>query len=416
MVDEVRYYYSKDGTETQGPVNKTALRQLFLDQIIDSGSFICREDESDWQPLDPGIFQSRPMLRPPLRGPRPTQSSPSSGPSRPKLRSFHRNAWYTDTNLLDPRFLRTLNVICVVLTFGGALLAVHLRYVVFADTLRSADSLYEVLEYFAGSAGVIFILPYLFSLFFRYPTRRPALVIGILCVAPLLLWAEYKFFSSDAARHGLFARENSADASDLNVPWRILPNGYIDFAPALLNLQEIKGAASTDNTDMAVVRRDLVVVIDDLMTRLKACNAAAGNCAPFNPLTIGSLDTIKTRLSLISTLRDTQADLDNFLQALVANCRVAVATDDLSSDSLNETIANFRKSARTDQLSALTNITMKISDDETACLTILEQNWGRWHVDNGAISFDDPNALASYNISLQAVQNDIQAVHDLEKQ
>ena len=411
MVEEVRYYYSKDGTETQGPVRETVLRRLFLDQIIDSESFICREDESDWQPLDPGMFQSSS----PLPDPRPEQPSSSSRPSRSKLRPFRRNAWYTDTNLLDPRFLRALNFICLAITFGGALLAVHLRYVVFADTLRSADTLLEVLGYFAGSASLIFVLPYLFSLFFRHPNRRPVLVIGALCLTPLLLWAEYQFFSSGAMRHTPSAMENSADTSDLNVPWQIMPNGYVDFAPALQNLQEIRGAASTDNTEMAVVRRDLVVVIDGLMARLKTCNAAAVKCPPFNPLNIGSLDEIKTRLSLLSALRDTQADLGNFLQALAANGRDAISKDDFSIDTVNEAISGFRKSARTDQLSALADITMKISDDETACLKILGQNWGRWHVDNGAISLDDPDALAAYNTSWQAVQNDSQALHDLEK-
>jgi len=413
MVEEVRYYYSKDGTETEGPVSKTVLRQLFLDQLINSESFICREDEANWQPLDPGMFQTRPKLRPPLRGPRPAQPSPSS---RPKSRSSRRNAWYHEIKLLDPRFLRFLNVICIVITFGGALLAVHLRYVVFADTLRPADSLLEVLGYFAGSVSLIFILPYLFSLFFGYPYRRPALVIGALFVTPLLLWGEYRLFSSDAAMHALFARENSEDTSELSVPWLIMPNGYLDFTPALREIQEIRDAASTDNTDMAIVRRDFIVVIDGIAGRLKACNAAAATCGPFYPANITNLDGIQTRLSRLSALRDTQADLSNYLQAIVANCRDAVARDDFSADTVDEAISNFRKSARTDELSAVADITMKISDDQTACLKILEQNWGRWHVDNGAITLDDPDAFAAYNTAYQAAQNDIQALHDLEKQ
>ena len=416
MVEEVRYYYSKDGTSTEGPVSKSVLRQLFLDQNLSSESFICREDESDWQPLDPAMFQSRPKFRPPLRGPRPAQSSGSARAPRQRLRLFRRNAWYTDTNLLDPRFLRFLNVIIIAITFGGALLAVHLRYVVFKATLLAAADLKEVIGYFAVSAGLIFILPYLICLFFRHPLRRPVLVISALCLTPLLLWAEYEFFSSAAGQHVLYARDNAEDSSESNVPWKILPNGYIDFAPALENLKEYRAAASTDNTDMAVVRRDLIVVIDGISSRLTACNNAALKCSPFNPLNLTSLDGLQSRVSLLSNLRDTQADLGNYLQALVANCREAVIRDEFSAVTIDEAISGFRKTARTDQLSAAASVSMKLSDDEIACLKILGDNWGRWHVDNGAVAVDNPVAYANYNASLQAMQNDIQALHDLEKQ
>src|SRR5580658_2166844 len=169
MVDDVRYYYSKDGTETQGPVGKTVLAQLFLDKVISSESFICREGESNWQPLDPEMFQSRPRLRPAPLG----FAQASSASSKPKIAPYRQPAWYSDANLLNPRFYRVLNVIGFVITIGGAFLAVHLRYVVFADTFRSpvSVSLLEVISYFCGWYFYIWAPSYLFCLFFRYPVR-----------------------------------------------------------------------------------------------------------------------------------------------------------------------------------------------------------------------------------------------------
>jgi hypothetical protein len=361
------------------------------------------------------MFEERPRAHPALRGrkrPQPVVRAENS-PRAP--RSHRRTAWYSDAYLLDPRLLRVLSTVCIVTTLGGAFLAIHLRYVVFGDALRSAEpvTLGDVLGYFALAASVIFLAPYLLSLFFRYPLRRPVLVLGTFCAALLFVWIEYELFSSDVTRHALFARENAAETSESNLPWQIAPNGCVDFTPALRNLQEIRDAAAVDNTDMAVVRRDFIVVIDGLAARLKACDSAAQACPPFNPLTLGSLDEINARLARLAALRDAQANLDAYLQAIDATCREAVAKEGLGPGTVGEAVANFRQSARTDQLTALTAATLKISDDEAACLKFLAQNWGRWHIDNGAVVLDDPAALAAYNTSWQSVQGDIQALHDL---
>jgi hypothetical protein len=418
MVEQVRYYYSKDGTVTEGPVSRTDLGRLFLDQVINSESFIRREDEETWQPLDPRMFQPRPRLTPTLRGRRRPEPTPSSGFSRPEPRPQRRTAWYSDAYLLDPRLLRVLTTICIVTTLSGAFLAIHLRYVVFKETLRTTDpvTLGEVLGYFALSAGIIFLVPYLFSLFFRYPLRRPVLVLGTLCAAPLFVWIEYDLFSGDLTQHAHFARENGPEISGSNLPWQIEPNGCVDFSPALRSLQEMREAASIDTTDLAVVRRHLAVVINGLILRLQACDIAAQACPPFNPLTLGSLDDINSRISRLSTLRNVQADLDGYLQALAANCRKAISNDGLGSDTIDEAVTEFSQSARTDLLSTLSGITLKISDDETACLKFLAQNWGHWHIDNDAVVLDDPTALATYNTSWQTVQGDLQSLRDLGKQ
>ncbi|HUB67633.1 MAG TPA: DUF4339 domain-containing protein [Candidatus Methylacidiphilales bacterium] len=416
MVDDVRYYYSKDGTETQGPVGKTVLAQLFFDKIIDSESFICREGESNWQPLDPEMFQSRPRLRPALPG--FAQKQVSSKNSKPELTPYRPPSWYSDANLLNPQFVRTLNTLSCMITVGGALLAVHLRYVVFADIFRSPESVsfLEVSGYFLASALFIYALPYLFSLFFRYPVRPLVIVITAFFLTPLALGVEYYLFSSEASMHALFAGNDSADVSESNAPWKIFPNGYIDLSPALRNLRTLRDEAMASNTDEALIRRDLITVMDDLAAKLTACNTAAAACVPFNLLNIKGLDDMDNRLSRLADLRDSQADLNNFLQNIVANCREAVARDGFSSDTIDEAVASFRKSVRTDQLTAMAGITMKISDDETTCLKILQQNWGRWQINNGMVSFDNPDAVTAYNNSLQAVLNDVQALNNLGKQ
>lgn len=82
-MDETRFYYSTDGTDSLGPVPPSALRDLYERGTITIDSFLCREGESTWVPFDPA---SLPPLEPepatvPLKTLKvPTQALPGTKP------------------------------------------------------------------------------------------------------------------------------------------------------------------------------------------------------------------------------------------------------------------------------------------------------------------------------------------------
>ncbi len=71
-MDETRFYYSTDGTDSLGPVTPSELRELYEKRVLTEDSFLCREGESSWEPFSLG---SLPALKPaPAPTPAPTQS------------------------------------------------------------------------------------------------------------------------------------------------------------------------------------------------------------------------------------------------------------------------------------------------------------------------------------------------------
>jgi hypothetical protein len=46
-----RYYYSKDGSDVQGPIAATDLIQIRAANIIGDGTQICEEGTESWQPI-----------------------------------------------------------------------------------------------------------------------------------------------------------------------------------------------------------------------------------------------------------------------------------------------------------------------------------------------------------------------------
>ena len=55
-MEEVRYFYSRDGTDALGPVTHEEFCQLIQDNAIGADSFYCHEGETEWRPLDPEAF------------------------------------------------------------------------------------------------------------------------------------------------------------------------------------------------------------------------------------------------------------------------------------------------------------------------------------------------------------------------
>ena len=85
-MDETRFYYSTDGTDSLGPVTPSELRELYEKRVITEDSFLCREGESSWEPFSLG---SLPAPEPTL-SPAPTQSLKKLTKDLPDVRAGSR--------------------------------------------------------------------------------------------------------------------------------------------------------------------------------------------------------------------------------------------------------------------------------------------------------------------------------------
>jgi len=186
-MEEGRYYYSKTGSDVNGPVTKHALHQLLKTRRITFDGFFCCEEGTEWKPLNSQLF---PVPQPILATPTATKGS--------KVRR-RRIPWYTNERLVDPYFQKKLSLCCWIGTFAGAAFAVHLRYVAFSTIQTSAESVLEVVGYFLGVATILALIPSLLSLAFPYPRTRLVRAIAIPCFALLFLLVRYNMLTHDAA-------------------------------------------------------------------------------------------------------------------------------------------------------------------------------------------------------------------------
>jgi hypothetical protein len=189
-MEKARYYYSRNGTDVNGPVTEDVLSTLLRGSLPDSTIFLCREGETHWEQLDSEAVTKR---RAPVVPLAKTVEEPYKRRKCP---------WYSAERQVDPHFQKKLVFIAWCGALAGAAVGVHLRYVAFPEIQTAPQSMIEVVAYFIAAAAAIASLPCLLSVAFPYPSRRMIRAVGIVCFAALLLFLRYDTFANSVPTLG----------------------------------------------------------------------------------------------------------------------------------------------------------------------------------------------------------------------
>jgi hypothetical protein len=404
-MEPVRFYYSTNGTDVQGPVTEDGLRQLFQDEAIGPSSYICREGENEWQPFNPDSFLpsvESPPGPPPFE---PPPFVPTPEALAPTLAAPRKKSW------LELGYVQViLNTIAGVVAVGAAAIMAGL-----SDYGAHGD---DALSYKMGAVtGVLFVtvlIPILISRWIKGPGRivvRTILIIGLSLVTLIGKVGESYSQLKLKETADAMSEKIKADAQK-----QIAQKGYYDGNGQEVeqDLQTLKNQA-TDDSLTSRVARDLFALTDELLAKVKVSTTAENAC-DFEVGNIASLDDIARRRALIVKLHDTQADVITFLQNFDAHAREAMAHDNFSPDVVAGAIAGTRKSGHIDLLIALWQLKMKLSDDYVARLDFLKNSYGTWKAEGGKLLFPDDASLAAFNGFGATLQNDAKQLGDLQKQ
>ena len=404
-MENIRFFYSTDGTDAQGPVTEDVLRQLFQDQIIGPASYLCREGETEWQPLNPESFHG-PVIMPPPAPPSPPPFVPAFASPSPTAPSSLKSSW--EDGLLP----NILNTIAGIVAIGAAIILTIMG----GARANGAETVSYQLGAFAGALFVIALIPYLISLPFKGFTRMIIRTVGIVVLSFLTLAG--KLIESASALRLEKEANAMSDQTKADARKQIADKGYYEgnIPQTEANLQKLKEQADQDNSEASRLMRDAVVVTQALVVKVKASEAAEKACGSFDPATFTSLADIATLRAAITKLRGTQTDVLADLQNYDDHCRTALANGGFSAETVNQFIAGARKGGHIDQVISIWQLKIKLSDDHLARLDFLEKGWGSWNSKDGKLLFSDKDDLDSYNTLTRNLQNDVKGIGDLQKQ
>lgn len=405
-MEELRYFYSTDGTDAHGPATKEELDQLFHAGTIGPVSYLCREGETEWHPLNVDDFQTQVAVPPPP----PPQLPPPPPPPQPQTKPKFQQASSRPAEDGVVNFVLTATSLVAVLGTSALMAFVGTK------SLSDSQNLSYRLGVFVGSMIAVVILPFLIS--FVFPRRHRLLVrtVGIVVVASLMVIGKLSQFSSLHRIETVTKEVNDRTKSEAQK--EIAAKGYYDgnTKQSDNDLQKLKDAVSQDDSEVSRLGRDILTVTEQLVAKAKASEAADKAVGNFDPATITSLDDINTRKTAISALRDTQVDMITFLQNYDAHCHEAMAKDNFNPDTENQTIAGARKGGHIDLLISLWQIKQKLSEDHLARLSFLQANWGHWSVKEGKLLFEDQATLEAYNGFVHSLHDDVKQLGDVQKQ
>jgi len=196
-MEQQLFFYSKDGTDSHGPVTEEELRALIVDKVIGSDSYFCREGETEWRPLDPDVF-----VRPPgtTRLP-PYEPPPYVPPPDARERDSERVAQLQEGWEEPGPYPALFTLICWLLAIAAT--------VVLQKVVRHND------DGFIGYVGVICIvgaLPYFISRLFKPAWRRRACLLVMVLFIAFVFFGQQKIDSLSATTDATTPAPPTADA------------------------------------------------------------------------------------------------------------------------------------------------------------------------------------------------------------
>jgi hypothetical protein len=387
ITEQVRFFYSTNGTDVHGPVTEDALRLLIQTQVLGPESFVCREGESEWKPCN---FDLTP------RG--VTATEPYSPPAYvPTPEALERMKMPENEGPI-PEFLTG---IYVVLAVGGSGLLSLMN-------AREADSAQIILYRtgaFVAHLVIIALLPYLISWAFRLPLRNMIRVVGAATACAVLLLVHLHTQTLRMQAEALASNPATTAGSGRAIAGNGTGQDY---------MQNLKNSASGD-TQEAKVARDLLAFQDALMEKVRASHAAEKLC-DVDPTTITGDDDIDKRIANLTKLHDAQSDVIAYLKGYNDNCRQLMEHDNFEPSVVFNAIETSRKATHVDLLISLWKANRRLTDDHSARLGFLEKIWGHWSVKDGKVLFEKDEALNVYNAYGETLHEDVLQIADVQKQ
>jgi hypothetical protein len=400
-MEPTRFFYSTDGTDAHGPVTEDDLRKLYDDDVLGPKSFLCIEGQMVWKPIK---IAADPAPAPPPLTPK---ASPAPPPLPRPGKHAVQESW--ENGVLTTVF----NILAGVVATAGVIGSVLIT----ALSHHGSNGIESISYQFGAGAGSVFFIvffPYLVSLYYKGPVRVIVRTVGIIAIAFLVLGFQLFNYGNDAR----MLTQEIAIGENMKQEARaqIAAKGYYEGDPTQTEqkLQELKDQATGD-TDIAKSTRDLVNVMNDIFAKVNVSREAEAAC-DFKVNTIISRDDIARRRSLIAKLRNSQADVLNYLQNFDSHCRDALSKENLSPDFVDGAISGARKSGHLDLLITLWQTQVKLSDDYVARLDYLSQTYGTWSFRDGKLVLPNDAAANTYNGLVKALQDDGAQLSSIQKQ
>lgn len=172
-VEDTPYYYSRDGSDVNGPVTEEALRQLLQDNVIDATCYFCREGDTEWQQISMEIFAleaAAPSFELPA-SPEPTAAEAPPSPGNERLEGW----WSAMVDIMESPSIRVIfHGICILVpVLLGFILTSHYAHSL-PPTEHTEDHMVPLTGCFFGVIAAAALIVYL---------------IGLPCPPAYRLWA-----------------------------------------------------------------------------------------------------------------------------------------------------------------------------------------------------------------------------------
>jgi hypothetical protein len=383
ITDQVKFFYSTNGTDVQGPVTEEGLRLLVQTKVLGPESFILREGESEWKPCTLAPAE-RPV----------TSMEPYNPPAYvPTPEALERMKMPEDEGPL-PEVLTGVYVVLAVA--GSGLLSLMNAQV--ADTPQTI--LYRA-GAFLGHLVFIALLPFVVSLLFRLPLRNLIRVAGAAAACALL----YVVHVRTQILHEQAAAVVSSQQTNAAAATKMTSQSF---------MQDLKASASGE-TPEAKIAKDLLTYQDNLMAKVRASQTAEKLCN-VDPTTITGVPDIEDRIANLSKLHDAQGEVIAYLKSYNDNCHKIMAADKFDPSMVFAAVEKSRKATHVDLLISLWKANQRLTDDHAARLKFLEAANGQWSVEGGKLLFQKDVNLKVYDAYNDTLNTDVKLIADVQKQ
>lgn len=269
-----------------------------------------------------------------------------------------------------------------------------------------------------GRAVVLFLIPALVCLRAKPSNRLKTSLIGIVIMA-FITWLGDSH-SDTPARH--YTQETQAVTQNLKdeAAQQLATSGTYnpDSDKNEATLEHLKSEASKLDTKESRATNALLGVMSVLVEKQKAFASAEGDVAPLlqqTPDQITSLDDIDARLKGLNKVHAAADDMLVFLKDFDNQCRLALAGQNLSDEDINDAVSACHKSGKIDDLVVFWQVSSDLTEENISMFGILKDQWGKWTVTDGKVTFQDANALETFNATVRDIQNDAQKQGELQK-
>jgi hypothetical protein len=159
----------------------------------------------------------------------------------------------------------------------------------------------------------------------------------------------------------------------------------------------------------AATNAESALLLKDIQQRTQTCRDAEKDMLllGFDPSRLTSLDEIdKRRQSIQIVLPRVQAVVD-YLAGIDQKVRDDLVSKGVGGAEIDDFISELHRSGHQEDLTTYWKQEGAISSDMLENLDLLRQNYGKWHLDDGTVVFDDSAMLTAYRANVDKLKADI---------